>query len=234
MFFGKLTDKGLPSWEEVSDSVDTCLDPPIFLATWLYHLSFSVEKYSFPQWIRTQGGSAKFGSLLIRLRNVLSDRVSAKKMQKFAEELFEETILRGLLRQYLGHVQCSWQSFAMMKKELGLVCWTEHMLSVIEKAKDKAMLLQLVEAFLIRWDSYIQRNVPQGSANTGLRPAREKIVAGLCGTKVKFVQNDCNDWHKEYNAGAIDYNNPCRSEHLIEAKQAQVFHWINAIMTYEM
>jgi len=46
-----------------------------------------------------------------------------------------------------------------MKKELGLVCWTEHMLSVIEKAKDRAKLLQLLEAFLIRLDSYVECNL---------------------------------------------------------------------------
>jgi len=37
-----------------------------------------------------------------------------------------------------------------MQKELGLVCWTGHIVNVIEKAKDRALLLQLLEAFLIR------------------------------------------------------------------------------------
>jgi len=36
------------------------------------------------------------------------------------------------------------------QEELGFVCWTGHILNVIEKAKDRAMLLHLLEAFLIR------------------------------------------------------------------------------------
>jgi len=37
-----------------------------------------------------------------------------------------------------------------MKKEVGLVCWTGHIVDVTEKAKDRVMLLQLLEALLIR------------------------------------------------------------------------------------
>jgi len=36
-----------------------------------------------------------------------------------------------------------------MKKELGLVCKTVHIVNIIEKVKYRPMLLQLLEAFLI-------------------------------------------------------------------------------------
>jgi len=37
----------------------------------------------------------------------------------------------------------------------------------------------------------------------------------------------------ELTVGAIDYRNPYKSEHLIAAKQAQISHWISAMMTYK-
>jgi len=36
-----------------------------------------------------------------------------------------------------------------MKKELGLVCWDGHVVNIMEKAKDRTILLRLLEAFLI-------------------------------------------------------------------------------------
>jgi len=43
----------------------------------------------------------------------------------------------------------------VIKKELDLACWTGHIVNAIEKTKDRAVLLHLPEAFLIRWDSYV-------------------------------------------------------------------------------
>jgi len=43
-----------------------------------------------------------------------------------------------------------------------------------------------------------------------------------------------NDWHKEHTVGAIDYHNYYGSEHLTVAKQAQITHWISAVMTHEL
>jgi len=40
---------------------------------------------------------------------------------------------------------------------IGLLDWT--FLNVIEKAKNRAMLLQLLQAHLIRWDSYVECSV---------------------------------------------------------------------------
>jgi len=58
---------------EVSDSTDTWLVPPTSLATWWCDfISFSWEKLP-SSWLRTQGGLAQFGDLLICLGNVLSD-----------------------------------------------------------------------------------------------------------------------------------------------------------------
>jgi len=53
----------------------------------------------------------------------------------------------------------------------GLLDWT--FLSVIEKAKDSAMLLQLLEANPIRWDSYVECSV--------LKVDLEAFVGILCG-----------------------------------------------------
>jgi len=65
-------------------------------------------------------------------------------------------------------------------------------------------------------------------------PVGEEIVAGPWGTKDKLVQSDWNDWHKEHTASDIDHHNLCRSEHLTAAKQAQISHWISAVMTHEL
>jgi len=46
-----------------------------------------------------------------------------------------------------------------MKKALGLVCWIGHIVDVLEKPKNRAMLLQLLQAHLIRWDSYVECSV---------------------------------------------------------------------------
>jgi len=56
----------------------------------------------------------------------------------------------------------------------GLPDWTFlHFLNVLEKAKDRAMLLQLLEAFLIRWDNCVECNA--------LKVDLEAFIGILCG-----------------------------------------------------
>ena len=65
-------------------------------------------------------------------------------------------------------------------------------------------------------------------------PVREEIVTGPCEAKAKLVQKWLEELTHEHIAGAIDYYNPYRSEHLIAAKQAQIFFWISAMLSYEL
>jgi len=152
VFFDKLTDNGIPSWEEVwLNRHVSRYQPP------LQHdcmtSSVSVEKSSLHQWVRTQGELAKFGSLLICLRTVLSDRVSITKMQNFprnsSKKLYTEFFCVSILAMFNVY-------YCNDDERTWLLCWTRHMLCVLEKAKDRAMLVQLLEAFLIRWDSYVE------------------------------------------------------------------------------
>jgi len=50
----------------------------------------------------------------------------------------------------------------------------------------------------------------------------KKLFSGRVEPKPNLFKSDWNDGHKEYIAGAIDYHNPYRSEHLVAAKQAQL------------
>jgi len=64
----------------------------------------------------------------------------------------------------------------------------------------------------------------QGSGNTWPWPG-----AGPCRKKGQIGQSDRNDWPKEHTAGAIDYHNPYRSEHLNVEQQALISPRISAI-----
>jgi len=43
-------------------------------------------------------------------------------------------------------------------------------------------------------------------------------------------QSDWNDWHREHSEGPMDYHNPYRRS----IKQAQISHWISAMMSYDL
>jgi len=70
-------------------------------------------------------------------------------MQNFqrisSKRLYIELLCLNILGMFMFITRC-----CSDEEELGLVCWTEHILNVIEKAKDRAVLMQLLEAFLIR------------------------------------------------------------------------------------
>ena len=65
----------------------------------------------------------------------------------------------------------------------------------------------------------------QGSANTGPRSARcrpvKKLLLGRAEPRPNWSKSDWNDWYKEHTAGAIDYHNPCRSEHLSALRKSK-------------
>ena len=100
------------------------------------------------QWLRTQGGLAKFASLLIRLRNVLSDFV--KKMQNFqrisSRKLCTEFLSVNILAACLMFITrfCSDEE----RTWVGLLDWTY---SECHRESEDSLFLQLLEAFLIRW-----------------------------------------------------------------------------------
>jgi len=65
-------------------------------------------------------------------------------------------------------------------------------------------------------------------AGDGKHPDRARyrsvkdLLLGCVEPKSNWSKSDWNDKHKEHTAGAIDYHNPHRSEHLIVAKEAHI------------
>jgi len=79
---------------------------------------------SFLQRLRTQGGLAEFGRLLIYLGNVLSHCVCDENA-KFPKDLLEETVYRVALPQYLRHVYVYYKVLQWWRRTwVGLLDWT--------------------------------------------------------------------------------------------------------------
>ena len=60
----------------------------------------------------------------------------------------------------------------------------------------------------------------------------KKLLPSRAEPRPNWSRIDRNHWHKDHTAVSTDKHNPYRSEHLIAAKQAQISHWLSAMMTY--